>query len=74
MTNNNPILALTTATHGLFRVDADHLNMTMVTRLRRTTDQLVREVHNLTGEEDYNDLTWIEAMILISYLTGGAAY
>lgn len=72
MTNNNPTIALTTANHGLFRVDVDHLNMTLVTRFLRTEEALLNEAHALVGEGDYSDLTRIELLIFISYLTGGS--
>lgn len=78
MPTSNPTIALSTATHGLFRVDVDHLNMTLVTRFNRTEQVLADEVHalvgeptNLAGEGMYSDLTRIELLILISYLTGG---
>lgn len=79
MTNNNPTIALTTAAHGLFRIDVDHFNMTLVTRFNRAEDILLDEVHALVGEETnignpgtYSDLSRSELLILISYLTGGA--
>lgn len=80
MNNNNPTIALTTTSHGLFQVDVDHLNMTLVTRFNRTEQVLADEVHALVGEEtniagegSYSDLSRIELLILISYLTGGAS-
>lgn len=77
MTNT---ITLSNAEHGTFTVDADHLAMVMVTRFNRVDSLVLAEVHALVGEEvnpftqegTYSDLTKLEALVVISYLTGGA--
>lgn len=74
MTNEfNPTITLNTTSHGTFKVDVDHLNMSLVTRFNRREEALLDEVHALVGEGDYSDLTRSELLILISYLSGGSA-
>ena len=80
MPTPNPTIVLETANHGTFRVDVDHLNMSLVTRFNRIEQMLANEIHALVGEEtnilgegSYSDLSRIELLIVISYLTGGSA-
>jgi hypothetical protein len=73
MTNNNDTIALRSSTHGLYTVHTSHLNMTAQAHSGWSPDALLAKVHDLTGEGDYTDLTYIEALVLISYLTGGIA-
>lgn len=73
MTNNNDTITLNSDTHGLFLVRTEHLAMTMQGHSGWMLEQLIDKVHTLTGDlADYTDLTYPEAMILISYLTGGS--
>lgn len=76
---SNPTLSISNPTHGIFTVDVDHLNMSLVTRFNRTEQVLSDEVHALLGLETdiagvgpYSDLTRIELLVVISYLTGGS--
>lgn len=70
MTNNNTI-TLNHSKHGTYRVLADHLDTVVTQHHFNTHYDLLAEVRNLTGEGDYDDLSPIECLILISYLTGG---
>lgn len=73
MTNNDTI-TLNSSTHGLFEVSADHLAGVAQAHSGWALDGLINKVHELTGNiADYTDLRWVEALILISYLTGGAS-
>lgn len=73
MTNNNTI-TLDNNTHGRFEVFASHLDQVATGHSGWALDGLINKVHNLTGNlADYSDLNFTEALILISYLTGGIA-
>ena len=72
MTNNDTI-SFRSSTHGIFTVKADHLAMTTDAHSGWTTEALISKVQGLVGEFDYTDLRQVEALILISYLTGGIA-
>ena len=73
MINNNTI-SFRSDTHGLFEVSADHLAGVATGHSGWALDGLINKVQGLTGDiADYSDLRWVEALILISYLTGGDA-
>lgn len=72
MTNNNTI-TFRSDTHGTFTVKADHLAGVANAHSGWALDGLISKIQGLVGEFDYTDLRWVEALILISYLTGGVA-
>lgn len=71
--NNTNTITFYSTTHGTFRVTGAHLDFTYQAHSGWTRDSLINKVQGLVGEFDYTDLTYAEAMILISYLTGGIA-
>lgn len=74
MTNNDTI-TFNSSTHGTFKVSADHLAGVANGHSGWALDGLIHKVEGLAGGHlfDYSDLRWLEALILISYLTGGSA-
>lgn len=74
MPNSNHTLIVINPTHGRFDVDADHANRTADAHSGWTLDALHSKIETLVGvgNFDYTDLTYIEAVIVLSYLTGGA--
>lgn len=73
MTNNNDTIALRSSIHGAFEVHTSHLAMTTQAHSGWSLDALVEKIFSLVGVGDYTDLTMPEAMIVLSYLTGGVA-
>lgn len=72
MTNNTIIL--NHSSHGTYRVLSSHLDQVATGHSGWAKDGLLNKVHQLTGDlTDYSDLNFTEALILISYLTGGCA-
>lgn len=81
MTNNDTnTIALTSATHGTFRVRTSHLDevidrigLASITWLRAQVHAEVGIETDIAGQGSYSDLTRSEALVVLSYLTGGAA-
>lgn len=67
-------ITLRNDTHGTFQVTTAHLNKTTQAHSGWALDGLINRIDALTGSlSDYSDLNWVEALIVLSYLTGGDA-
>lgn len=74
MTNTDTnIITATIASHGLFRVHADHLAATIDATEGTSTAALHTRIADLVGAFDYTDLDRASALVVLSYLTGGCA-
>jgi hypothetical protein len=76
----NTTILLNSDTHGAFRVDADMLATTIflwgaasITFLHGMIHDLVGIEVDIAGQGSYSDLDRASALVVITYLTGGAA-
>ena len=68
------ILAIDIPNHGLFKVHQAHLHLTCSAHSGWSIEELINRVSDLTGNiADYSDLGLVESLVILSYLTGGAA-
>lgn len=73
MTKNT--MTLTHDDHGTYKVFTSDLDTTRQAHSGWSLDALTEKINRLVGgfDLDYSDLDYIEALVLITYLTGGSA-